>query len=298
MEWKICYHFRHKQKGNSLLTTMEHQKEIIPLPLHNFQIGPKMPLAFLSGPCIIESEDHALFCAEALKKIFSKFPFSFIFKASYDKANRSSLHSFRGVGLEKGLKILQKIQKEFDLPVTTDVHTPEEAKIVGEHIEMIQIPAFLCRQTDLLIAAAQTPAAINVKKGQFLSPWDLVNVVEKLNASGCNRILLTERGATFGYNNLVSDMRSIPIMQSFGVPVCFDASHSLQLPGGLGSSSGGQREFIPTLAKAAVAAGANAIFLESHPDPASAKSDAATVFPFDGLEKLLSSLERIYDALV
>ena len=264
--------------------------------MRNFSIGLGQPLAVICGPCVIEGEDHTIFCAEQLKKIFSAFPFSFIFKASYDKANRSSGKSFRGPGLTRGLAILQKVQKELDLPVVTDVHTPEEALIAGAVCEMIQIPAFLCRQTDLLLAAAATPAAVNVKKGQFVAPWDMKNVVDKLRGAGKAEILLTERGASFGYNNLVSDMRSIPIMQNFGVPVCFDASHSVQLPGGLGTESGGQREFIPVLAKAAVAAGANAIFLEAHPDPASAKSDGPLVYPFDQLSSLLCTLERIYAA--
>ena len=263
----------------------------------DFQIGAGQPLAFLCGPCVIESEDHTLFCAEELVKIFAPHPFSFIFKASYDKANRSSVHSFRGPGLEKGLKILQKVQREFNIPVVSDVHSPEEAAAAGEICDMIQIPAFLSRQTDLIAAAGQTKAAINVKKGQFLSPWDMKNVVEKLVSVGCRRMLLTDRGVSFGYNNLVSDMRAIPIMQQFGFPVCFDASHSTQLPGGLGSSSGGQREFIPVLAKAAVAAGCNALFIEAHSDPASAKSDAATVMPFDALKILLLQLEKLYDAV-
>ncbi len=264
--------------------------------IRNFSIGAGQPLAVICGPCVIEGEDHTLVCAEELKMIFSAFPFSFIFKASYDKANRSSIQSFRGPGLEKGLAILQKVQRECGLPVLTDIHSPEEAAAAGAVCEMIQIPAFLCRQTDLLVAAAATPAAINVKKGQFLSPWDMKNVVDKLASCGKKRILLTERGASFGYNNLVSDMRSIPILQSLGVPVCFDASHSVQLPGGLGTASGGQREFIPTLAKAAVAAGCNALYIEAHPDPASAKSDAASVYPFDQLKALLRQIERIYDA--
>jgi len=266
------------------------------IDLKNFSIGSGEPLAILSGPCVMESEDHTLFCAAALKEIFSDFPFSFIFKASYDKANRTSIHSFRGPGLEKGLSILQKVQRECALPVLTDVHSPDEAISAGAVCEMIQIPAFLCRQTDLLGAAASTKAAVNVKKGQFLAPWDMKNVVEKLASSGCQRILLTERGASFGYNNLVSDMRSIPIMQHLGHPVCFDASHSVQLPGGLGSVTGGQREFIPTLAKAAVAAGCNALFIEAHPDPASSKSDASSIFPFDALKALLGQIAKIYEA--
>lgn len=267
------------------------------IDIHEFLIGESQPLAFLCGPCVIESEDHILRCAESLKKIFAPHPFTFIFKASYDKANRSSIHSFRGPGLEKGLKILQKIQTEFSLPVVTDVHSPEEAEIAGNVCEMIQIPAFLCRQTELIAAAGKTPAAVNVKKGQFLSPWDMKNVVEKLLSVGNSRILLTDRGTSFGYNNLVSDMRAIPIMQQFGFPVCFDASHSTMLPGSLGNASGGQREFIPTLAKAAVAAGCNALFIEAHPDPTTAKSDAATVMPFDSLKTLLCQLEKLYDAV-
>jgi 2-dehydro-3-deoxyphosphooctonate aldolase (KDO 8-P synthase) len=261
------------------------------------RIGKGEKLAFICGPCVMENEEHTLYCAERLKSMFEKTSFSLIFKASYDKANRSSIHSFRGPGLDLGLKILQRVQSEFDVPVLTDIHTEQEATIAGDVCDMIQIPAFLCRQTDLILAAGKTKAAINVKKGQFLSPWEMKNVVEKLVSIGCQNVLLTERGASFGYNNLVSDMRSIPIMQKLGFPVCFDASHSAQLPGGMGTSSGGQREFIPTLAKAAVAAGCNSIFLETHPDPMNAKSDAATVFPMDDLEALLHKLERIYDVV-
>lgn len=267
------------------------------IKVKNLSIGDGLPLCFITGPCIIESEAHTLKCAEELKKRFAPFPFSLIFKASYDKANRSSIHSFRGPGINEGLKILQKVQAEFDLPIVTDVHSPEEAILAGSVCDMIQIPAFLCRQTDLLVAAGKTKAAINVKKGQFLSPWDMKNVVEKLTSVSCKNILLTERGVSFGYNNLISDMRSIPIMKTFGFPVCFDASHSTQLPGALSSSSGGQREFIPPLAKASVAAGVNALFIESHPDPKNAKSDAATVMHLEELEKLLPQIERLYAAL-
>jgi len=263
--------------------------------IHNFAIGPNRPLAVLCGPCVMESEDHTLFCAEALQEMFRDLPLSFIFKASYDKANRSSFHSFRGPGLEKGLSILQRVQKEFGLPVVTDVHSPEEARIAGGVCDMIQIPAFLCRQTDLLAAAASTPAAVNVKKGQFLAPWDMRNVVEKLVSSGCSRILLTERGATFGYNNLVSDMRSIPVMQGFGHPVCFDASHSVQLPGGLGTASGGQREFIPYLVRAAAACGINALFMETHNDPDNAMSDANTVMNIKYLENVLRQAKAAHE---
>jgi len=266
--------------------------------IKNFVIGPGQPLTVICGPCIMEGEDFTLRAAEELKEIFSDFPIQFIFKASYDKANRSSIHSFRGPGIEEGLKILQRVQKECGLCVTTDVHSPEEAKAAGSVCELIQIPAFLCRQTDLILAAGQTEAAVNVKKGQFLSPWEMKNVVEKLLECGNRRILLTDRGTSFGYNNLVSDMRAIPIMQNLGFPVCFDASHSAQLPGGLGNATGGQREFIPTLAKAAIAAGCNALFIEAHPDPASAKSDAATVMPFDSLKLLLKAVVKLYETML
>lgn len=267
------------------------------IQIGNFIIGEKSPLSVICGPCVIESEEFTLRAAEDLLEIFRLFPFQLIFKASYDKANRSSIHSFRGPGIEKGLNILAKIRSELNIPVVTDVHTTEEALEAGKVCDMIQIPAFLCRQTDLLVAAGQTSAAVNVKKGQFLSPWDMKNVVEKFKECGKRDLLLTDRGTSFGYNNLVSDMRSIPVMQSFGYPVCFDATHSAQLPGGLGSVSGGQREFIPTLAKAAIAAGANALFIEAHPSPQHAKSDAGTVMSYDALKTLLSQVERLYEAV-
>lgn len=267
------------------------------IALKDFTIGKNQPLTVIAGPCVIESAEFALRVAQDLKEIFSHFPFQFIFKASYDKANRSSIHSFRGPGLEGGLNILKQVQRELSLPLLTDVHTPEEARIAGQVCDLIQIPAFLCRQTDLLVAAAKTPAAVNVKKGQFLSPWEMQNAIEKLRESGTERILLTDRGTSFGYNNLVSDMRAIPIMQSFGFPVCFDATHSVQLPGGLKTTSGGQREFVPTLAKSAIAAGANALFIETHPDPVNAKSDASTVMPYEELKILLSQIEKLYEAV-
>lgn len=267
------------------------------IPIRDFFIGQNQPLSLISGPCVIEDEAHTLLCAEKLKEMVSAFDIKLIFKASYDKANRSSIHSFRGPGIDEGLKILQKVQSEFNLPVITDVHSPEEAKIAGSVCDMIQIPAFLSRQTDLIVAAAETKACVNVKKGQFLSPWDMKNVVEKLRSVGCEKIMLTDRGTSFGYNNLVSDFRSIPIMQSFGYPVCFDASHSVQLPGGLGHASGGERHFIPTLAKAAIAAGVNALFIESHPNPKLAKSDASTVMDLEDLKALLPVLQKLYDAL-
>jgi 2-dehydro-3-deoxyphosphooctonate aldolase (KDO 8-P synthase) len=260
-------------------------------------IGPKKPLAVMCGPCVIESESHAFSSAEQLKEIFEKVGLPLIFKASYDKANRSAKDSFRGPGLHEGLRILERIQKELDLPVITDVHSSEEAEIAGNICDIIQIPAFLCRQTDLIFAAAKTKAAINIKKGQFMAPWDMKNAVEKALAQGNERLIITERGTSFGYNNLTSDMRSIPLMQSIGFPVCFDATHSVQLPGGLGTSSGGQREFIPVLAKAAIAAGANCLFMEAHPNPSEAKSDAASVLSFQELIPLLTTLKRLYEVI-
>lgn len=265
--------------------------------IKDFLIGEDQPLTVFCGPCVIEGEDFLLKAAEELKEIFSKHPFQFVFKASYDKANRTSIHSFRGPGMEEGLKMLAKVQKDLDLPVISDIHAPEEAAIAAEVLDVIQIPAFLCRQTDLIAAAGRTKAAINVKKGQFLSPWDMKNVVEKLVSIGHDRIILTDRGTSFGYNNLVSDMRAIPVMKQFGFPVCFDATHSAQLPGGMGASSGGQRQFIPTLARSAIAAGANALFIEAHPNPSEAKSDKDTVMPFEGLKVLLAEVERLYEAM-
>jgi len=261
----------------------------------NFYIGKGQPLAIMSGPCVIESEDHCMRAAATLKEIFSKFPMiNFIFKSSYDKANRTSIHSFRGPGIEEGLRILEKVKKEFDLPIVSDIHEREEVIAAAAVCDILQVPAFLSRQTDLICAAAKTGAVISVKKGQFSAPWDMENVVSKIKECGNDRIILVDRGVSFGYNNLVSDMRAIPIMQNFNVPVCFDATHSVQLPGGKGTSSGGQREFIPHLAKAAVAAGANAIFMEAHNDPACAKSDASSVLDFKDLPALLEKLQQIY----
>lgn len=264
------------------------------VPVKDFVIGKNQPLVLMSGPCVIESEEHTLRCAEALKEMVAKRSIHLIFKASYDKANRSSISSFRGPGLEEGLRILQKVKEQLDLPVVTDVHTVEEAVAAGAVCDLIQIPAFLCRQTDLLVAAAQTGAVVSVKKGQFMAPWDMGNVVDKIRSAGNEKIILVDRGTSFGYNNLISDFRAIPVMQGFGVPVCFDATHSVQLPGGQGTSSGGQREFIGTLAKAAIAAGANCLFLESHPDPKNAKSDAGSVMDLQELPALLDVLEKLY----
>lgn len=265
--------------------------------IKDFFIGKGHPLTVMSGPCVIESEEDAISAAAFLKELFNSLGINFIYKSSYDKANRSSYASFRGPGLEEGLRILERIRKELDVPVLTDVHSPEEAKAAGQVCDVLQIPAFLCRQTDLINAAAQTGAVINVKKGQFMAPWDMGNVVDKILAAKNNRIILTDRGTTFGYNNLVSDMRTIPIMQKFGFPVCFDATHSVQLPGGLGSTSGGQREFIPTLTRAAIAAGCNCLYLESHPNPAEAKSDKESVLAFADLPSLMQEIKKIYDIL-
>jgi 2-dehydro-3-deoxyphosphooctonate aldolase (KDO 8-P synthase) len=267
------------------------------VPIKNFFIGPTSPLVVMSGPCVIESEDHCLKAAEELKKMFDKHGVHLIFKSSYDKANRSSYHSFRGPGLQEGLRILQRVQEEFDLPVVTDVHSPEEAQVAGQICEILQIPAFLCRQTDLVVAAAETGAVVSVKKGQFLAPWDMENIVHKIVSVNNHNIILVDRGTTFGYNNLVSDMRSIPIMQRFGYPVCYDATHAVQKPGGLGSQSGGDREFISILAKAALAAGANCLFIESHPEPSKAKSDAASVMDFQDLDDLLPQFKELYELI-
>lgn len=267
------------------------------VPIKNFFIGSEDPLVVMSGPCVIESEDHCLKAADTLKKMFSKHRVTLIFKSSYDKANRSSYHSFRGPGIEEGLRILERVQDEFDLAVVTDVHSPEEAVAAGEVCEILQIPAFLCRQTDLVFAAAQTGAVVSVKKGQFLAPWDMENVVQKIVSAENQKIILVERGSSFGYNNLVCDMRGIPIMQKYGYPVCFDATHAVQKPGSLGTQSGGDREFIPFLAKAALAAGANALFIESHPEPATAKSDASTVMSFEDLDRLLPQFKQLYELI-
>lgn len=267
------------------------------IPLKNFLIGKGQPLAVISGPCVIESELHAMKAAETLKKMFENRNVNFIYKSSYDKANRLSMGSFRGPGLEEGLRILQKIKNELDVPILTDVHEAKDAKAVAEVCDILQVPAMLCRQTDLTVAIAETGCVVNVKKGQFMAPWDMKSIVEKIRMAGNQKIILTDRGTTFGYNNLVNDMRGIPIMQDLGVLVCFDATHSVQLPGGLGGSSGGQREFIPVLSKAAIAAGVNCLFVEAHPDPVNAKSDAKSVMDFKDLPRLLDVLERLYEAV-
>ena len=247
----------------------------------------------IAGPCVIENEQIIMETASRISEIAKETGFPFIFKSSYDKANRSSLHSFRGPGIEKGLILLQKVKDQVGIPVLTDVHSVEEAEQAGKVVDVLQIPAFLCRQTDLLMAAARTGRTVNVKKGQFLSPWEMKNVVHKLEESGTNRILLTERGATFGYNNLVVDMRSLPIMRGLGYPVIFDATHSVQLPGGGGTISSGQREFIAPLARAAAAAGCDGFFMEVHPTPDTALSDGPNMVPLAALKPLLQQLGDI-----
>jgi 2-dehydro-3-deoxyphosphooctonate aldolase (KDO 8-P synthase) len=263
------------------------------IPLHSLRLGGKNPLFLIAGPCVIESESHARKIAESVAKIAADAGVPYIFKASYDKANRSSAKSFRGPGAKEGLRILAKIKSDLKLPILTDIHEREQAAPAAEVVDILQIPAFLSRQTDLLEAAAKTNRIVNVKKAQFLSPWDMKNVVEKLAATGNDNIILTERGASFGYQNLVVDVRSFPIMKKFGYPVVFDATHSVQLPGGQGNASGGQPEFIEPLARAAVAAGVDGVFLETHDNPAIALSDGPNALPISQLPQLLARLKEI-----
>jgi 2-dehydro-3-deoxyphosphooctonate aldolase (KDO 8-P synthase) len=258
----------------------------------SIKIGKSAPLALIAGPCVIESREHTLRMAEAIKGVCDALRMPFVFKASFDKANRSSIHSFRGPGLDEGLRILGEVRKRVGVPVLSDIHEAAQAKAAGEVLDCVQIPAFLCRQTDLLAAAAATGRCVNVKKGQFLSPEEMSNVAAKLTESGCDNFLFTERGTFFGYNRLVNDMTAIPRMQVFA-PVVFDATHSCQQPGGAGTQSGGQRQYVGTLAAAAVAVGADAVFMEVHDDPDRAKSDPATVFPLDQLRALLERLLRL-----
>ena len=259
----------------------------------NFEIANDKPFTLIAGPCQLENEAHALKISSELKKITSDLGINLIYKTSFDKANRTSLKGKRGMGLDKSLPIFDKIKKEVGLPVLTDVHTAEQCSIVAKHVDVLQIPAFLCRQTDLLIAAAKTGKIINVKKGQFLAPWDMANVVKKIEDSGNKNILITERGASFGYNTLVSDMRALPIMSKFGFPIVFDATHSVQQPGGMGEKSGGQREFVPYLARAAIAVGVGAIFMETHEDPDNAPSDGPNMVPLNEVKTLLKKLTEI-----
>ena len=259
----------------------------------NFEIANNKPFTLIAGPCQLENEEHAIKISTELKKITNELGINFIYKTSFDKANRTSLKGKRGLGLDKSLPIFDKIRKELKIPVLTDIHTAEQCFKVAEHVDVLQIPAFLCRQTDLLIAAAKTGKIINVKKGQFLAPWDMNNVIKKIEDSGNKKIMITERGASFGYNTLVSDMRALPIMSKFGFPIVFDATHSVQQPGGMGEKSGGQREFVPYLARAAVAVGVGAIFIETHEDPDNAPSDGPNMVPLDKLENLLKQLTDI-----
>jgi len=266
--------------------------------LCNFEVGLNMPLFLIAGPCVIESEQMALDTAGRLKEICRELGIPFIYKSSYDKANRSSGKTFRGFGMEAGLKILEKVKAQIGVPVLTDVHDEDEIAPVASVVDVLQTPAFLCRQTDFIHAVAKAGKPVNIKKGQFLSPWDMKNVVDKAReVSGADNIMVCERGASFGYNNLVSDMRSLAVMRNTGCPVVFDATHSVQLPGGQGTASGGQREFVPVLARAAVAAGVAGVFMETHPDPAKALSDGPNAFPLGHLQEMLRTLKAL-DALV
>tara|TARA_B100001027_G_scaffold66766_1_gene45509 strand:- start:215 stop:1042 length:828 start_codon:yes stop_codon:yes gene_type:complete len=260
---------------------------------NDLKISNNKPLTLIAGPCQLESEDHAFKMVEKIKKITKKLKINFIYKTSFDKANRTSYKSKRGIGLEKSLEIFSKIKKRFNVPILTDVHTSNQCAKISEFVDILQIPAFLCRQTDLLISAGKTKKIINVKKGQFLAPWDMKNVIKKISSTGNDKIMVTERGASFGYNTLVSDMRSIPIMSKEGYPVIFDATHSVQQPGGKGDKSGGQREFIEHLSKAAVAVGVACIFIETHNDPENAPSDGPNMLHVNKLESLLRKLIKI-----
>ena len=262
--------------------------------VRDISIGRGQPMAFIAGPCVIESHESCLKLAEKLKNIFQARKIPFIFKASYDKANRTSVHSYRGPGMKEGLRILADIKRQLDVPILSDVHGAEDVPFTAETLDIIQIPAFLCRQTDLILAAAKTGKPVNVKKGQFLAPWDMKSVVEKIRSTGNEQILLTERGTSFGYNNLVSDMRSLVIMRELGYPVIYDATHSVQLPGGQGNISGGERKMIVPLARAAVAAGCDGLFLEVHETPDQALSDAATMLPLKDLPRLIEQVLEIH----
>jgi 2-dehydro-3-deoxyphosphooctonate aldolase (KDO 8-P synthase) len=262
----------------------------------NVRFGNKLPLALIAGPCALESRAHAFDMAGALKELTAKLGISFVYKTSFDKANRTSARSARGLGLDKALKIFAELREKLGVAVLTDVHEPEQCAAVAEVVDILQIPAFLCRQTDLLIAAAKTGRVVNVKKGQFLAPWDMVNVVGKITGAGNRNVLVTERGVSFGYNTLVSDMRALPQLAQTGAPVIFDATHSVQQPGGQGTSSGGEREYVPVLARAAVAVGVAGVFIETHQNPDTAPSDGPNMIPLKGLRPLLERLMQ-FDAL-
>ena len=264
---------------------------------NDIKIGEGHPLALIGGPCVIESADFTLKMAAEIKKVCDRLEVPFIFKASFDKANRTSIGSFRGHPIEQGLAVLQRVKDEIGVPVLTDIHLPEQAAIAAEVVDILQIPAFLCRQTDILLAAAATGKTINVKKGQFLAPWDMKNVVAKLEAAGSDRIMMTERGTSFGYNTLVVDFRSLPQMRALGYPVVFDATHSVQMPGGQGNKSGGQREFVPYLARAAAAIGIDALFMEIHEDPDNALSDGPNMIHLAHLENVLRPILSVRHSL-
>ena len=267
------------------------------MKLCGFNAGIEHPLFLIAGPCVIENETLILDTAAALKEITDELGMPFIFKSSFDKANRSSYKSFRGPGMEEGLRILEAVKAQVGVPVLTDVHEDTPLNEVAAVVDVLQTPAFLCRQTNFIQAVASQGRPVNIKKGQFLSPWDMKNVSDKALATGNEQIMVCERGASFGYNNLVSDMRSLAVMRDCGVPVVFDATHSVQLPGGQGSCSGGQREFVPVLARAAVAAGVSGVFMETHPDPAKALSDGPNAWPLDQMQALLTTLKMLDDAI-
>ena len=266
------------------------------LKLKNFEIGGDK-LTILAGPCAIESLDVMRKSAEELKAVCEKLDINYVFKSSYDKANRSSINSYRGLGIEKGLEMLSQIKKEFDLPIVTDIHTPDQAEVAAEVADILQIPAFLCRQTDLLVAAAKTGQIVNIKKGQFLAPQQMKSLVKKVEDSGNKQIMLTDRGVSFGYNNLVSDFRAIPIMKEFGYPVVFDATHSVQMPGSNGDSTGGDRRFVPVLANCAMAAGANVLFFEVHPNPEEALCDGPNMLFLKDAEDVFSKCKAIFEII-
>lgn len=266
------------------------------IDLGNFKVGNSLPITIIAGPCQMESRGHALECVDYISNVCKKLHLNFIFKTSFDKANRLSVSAQRGLGMEKSLPVFAEIKEKYGCPVLTDIHTVEQCSIVGEVVDILQTPALLCRQTDLLLAAGKTGKIINIKKGQFMAPWDMQKVAEKVASSGNNKIMLTERGITFGYNRLINDMRAIPIMAQTGYPIVFDATHSIQEPGGLGNASGGQREFVRTMARAAVAVGVACLFVETHPDPDQAPSDGPCMIPFTNLEALLEEISA-FDAL-
>ncbi len=268
--------------------------EVKKIKLNNFEIGGDK-LTILAGPCAIESYEIMAKVAEGLKEITQKLDINYIFKASFDKANRSSIDSYRGLGVEKGLELLAKIKSEFELPIVTDIHLPEQAELAAQVADILQIPAFLCRQTDLLVAAAKTGKIINIKKGQFLAPMQMKSIAKKVSESGNDNILLTDRGTTFGYNNLVTDFRAIPLMQSIGYPVVFDATHSVQMPGSEGNSTGGDRKFVPVLARSAMAAGADALFFEIHPNPDEALCDGANMIALKDAKNLFKICKDIFE---